>query len=97
MDMAAAAAAGSGFPNWPGSGIRRRVMYLDGELPAETFKERMQLVAERYGPDVELYGYNRDVLEDGEMPPLNTPEGEKWLLSEIELVRPDVARFCILH
>jgi len=93
MDMAAAAAAGSGFLNWPGSGIRRRVMYLDGELPAETFKERMQLVAERYGPDVELYGYNRDVLEDGEMPPLNTPEGEKWLLSEIESVRPDVVVF----
>ena len=93
MDMAAAAAAGSGFLNWPGSGIRRRVMYLDGELPAETFKERMQLVAERYGPDVELYGYNRDVLEDGEMPPLNTPEGEKWLLSEIESVQPDVVVF----
>lgn len=24
-------------------------MYLDGELPVETFKERMELVAARYG------------------------------------------------
>lgn len=28
---------------------KARVMYLDGELPVETFKERMELVAARYG------------------------------------------------
>ena len=45
-------------------------MYLDGELPSETFKERMQLLASRYGASLELFGYNRDALGDDEMPPL---------------------------
>ena len=36
-------------------------MYLDGEMPAETFKERMELIAQRYGSDITLYGYNRDI------------------------------------
>jgi hypothetical protein len=90
LDLAAAIAAGEGFLNWEGSGKRRRVMYLDGELPAETFKERLQIIAQRYGHDLELYAYNRDVLSDGEMPPLNTPPGEKWLWREIDAVKPDV-------
>jgi hypothetical protein len=47
------------------------VLYFHGELPAETFKERMQFIASRYGADQKLYGYNRDVLPDGEMPPFN--------------------------
>ena len=90
LDLAAAIAAGEGFLHWDGSGKRRRVMYLDGELPAETFKERLQIIAQRYGHDLELYAYNRDVLSDGEMPPLNTPAGEKWLWREIDGVKPDV-------
>jgi hypothetical protein len=89
LDMAAAIAAGAPLLGWAG---RRpaRVMYLDGEMPAETFKERMQLIAERYGPDLQLYGYNRDDLDDEQMPPLNTPEGEQWLMREIDAVRPEV-------
>ena len=61
-DIAAAIAAGASFLNWQGSGRRARVMYLDGEMPAETFKERMEIIARRYGADIQLYGYNRDVL-----------------------------------
>jgi hypothetical protein len=88
LEMAAAIAAGKPFLKWQG---RRpaRVMYLDGELPAETFKERVELVAGRYGADLALYGYNREILGDGEMPPLNTPEGVAWLLREIDAIRPD--------
>jgi hypothetical protein len=40
MDMAAAIATGKNFLNWTGQ-RPARVMYLDGELPIETFKERM--------------------------------------------------------
>lgn len=90
LDLAAAAAAGKEILGWKGSGKPRRVMYLDGEMPAETFKERMQLIAARYGPDLQLYGYNRDALDEGEMPPLNTPEGEQWLMKEIAEVQPEV-------
>ena len=72
---------------------KARVMYLDGEMRAETFKERMQLLADEFGADLSLFGYNRDVLRPDEMQPLNTPEGAKWLWREIEAVQPDVIFF----
>jgi AAA domain-containing protein len=101
LDLIAAVGTGKSFLHWEGSGRRRRIMYLDGELPAETFKERLQIIAERYGDDVELYAYNRDVLVDGEMPPLNTPRGMAWLRREIESVDPDAIVFdsimCLLE
>jgi len=92
FDLAGAVAAAGDLLNWAGQ-RRARVMYLDGEMPAETFKERMKVVADRYGNDLELYGYNREVLPDGEMPPLNTEEGEKWLWREIDAIKPDLIIF----
>jgi hypothetical protein len=68
-------------------------MYLDGELPAETFQERMRLVADRYGSDLALYGYNRDALKDDDLPPLNTQKGAEWLWREIDAVQPDAIIF----
>jgi hypothetical protein len=92
LDLAGAVASGKPFLDW--EGIRPgRVMYLDGEMPAETFKERMQLIADQYGPALDLYGYNRDVLSDGELPPLNTEAGEKWLRRELDLIKPDLVIF----
>jgi hypothetical protein len=68
-------------------------MYLDGELPAETFKERIQLVTTIYGAEIELYGYNRDVLTADDMPPLNTPKGAEWLWREIGTGSPHAIFF----
>ena len=96
MDVGAAIAAGQHFLNWEGRGKPARVMYIDGELPSETFKERMELIASHYGPDLAFWGYCRDdiVLRGGEdIPPLNLPEGEAWLLKEIEDVKPDLIIF----
>ena len=99
LDLAASIAAGADFLGWQGRRAAR-VMYLDGELPAETFKERMEIIAARYGEDIELFGYNRDVLGPDEMPPLNTDAGRAWLWREIETVKPDVifldAIMCLL-
>ena len=92
LSIAGGMAAAKAFLGWEGK-RRARIMYLDGEMPGETFKERMQLIADESGEDLALYGYNRDVLEPGEMPPLNTPEGEAWLLREIETVKPDAIVF----
>jgi hypothetical protein len=92
LDWGAAIAAGVDFLDWKGR-RRARVLYLDGELPAETFKERMELIGNRYGDDIELFGYNRDVLTPDEMPPLNTDTGRAWLLREIETTQPDVIFF----
>lgn len=92
LEMAGAIAAGADFLGWQGR-RRARVMYLDGELPAETFKERIELIAARYGEDIELFGYNRDDLDPSDMPPLNTEEGQKWLWREVEGIAPDAIFF----
>lgn len=93
VDLAGSVASGNSFLSWKGSGRSARVMYFDGEMPAETFKERMELIGQRYGSALTLYGYNRDILEDGDMPPLNTPEGEAWLWREIDAIKPDLIVF----
>jgi len=92
LELAFAIAAGADFLNW--KGVRpARVMYLDGEMPAETMKERIEAAAAIYGDPVELYAYNRDDLGPNEMPPLNKPEGQKWLWREIDEVKPDLIMF----
>ena len=60
-DMGGAVASGKGkLLNWP---VRRqaRVMYIDGELPAETFKERIELIARKWGSDIPFYGYTATI------------------------------------
>jgi hypothetical protein len=100
MALGAAVSAGAGFLKWTGQ-RKARVMYLDGELPMETFKERMQLIAARYGSELVFYGYNREDLGDDGLPPLNTEAGQKWLMREIEAVKPDLIIFdsimCLLQ
>jgi hypothetical protein len=91
-DIAGAMASGSPLLHWGGQ-RPARIMYLDGEMPAETFKERMELIAERYGSDIPFYGFNRDMLGDRAPPPLNTPAGQKWLWREIDAVLPDAIFF----
>ncbi len=92
MEMAAAIAPAAAFIKWPGH-RRVRVMYLDGELPMETFKERMQLIATRHGNDIEFFGYNREDLGDEGLPPLNTETGQAWLKREIAAIKPDLIIF----
>ncbi len=91
-DMGAGMASGRGFLDWTGQRAAR-VMYLDGEMPAETFQERIRFIAKRYGEGLPLWGYNRDVLTADDMPPLNTPEGQNWLRREMETVKPDAIIF----
>jgi hypothetical protein len=68
-------------------------MFIDGELPIETFKERMELIAARYGRDIHFFGYNREDLGFDGMPPLNGDLGQVWLRREIEAVKPDLIIF----
>ncbi|WP_370143096.1 AAA family ATPase [Bradyrhizobium yuanmingense] len=91
LELGFAVAAAANFLIW--KGVRpARVMYLDGEMPAETLKERVESAASVYG-EVELYAYNRDVIGDGAMPPLNGSAGQQWLWREIEAVKPDLIIF----
>jgi len=88
LELGFAVASASPFLTWQGT-RPACVMYLDGEMPAETFKERIEAAAQIYG-NVDLIGYNRDVLGPDDMPPLNTEPGQAWLRREIEAVKPDL-------
>ena len=94
LNMATAIAAGKDFLNWKG-GRPCRVLYIDGEMPRETFKERTQQVANLYGENAQVFGLNRDSLQaDGEdIPPLNNDEGQAWLERQIDLYQPNVIIF----
>ena len=100
FNMTAAVAAGKPFLGWAG-GKQRRVLYLDGEMPKETFKERMEQIAEIYEPNIPFFGLNRDQLGDEGMPPLNTDVGEAWLIKQIDRYKPDLIVFdsimCLLQ
>lgn len=92
MAALGAIAAGQTFLNWDGR-RKVRVMYLDGEMPAQTFQDRVKLISALYGRDIEFYGYNRDILEPNALPPLNTDAGQAWLNNEINLIKPDFIVF----
>jgi RecA-family ATPase len=93
LDMLGALAAGKPFLDWEGSSKPRRVMYIDGEVSKETMQERIIANLDRYGCDETLFVYCRDDLESGEMPPLDTEAGWKWLARKIVAVKPDVICF----
>ena len=92
LDLAAAVAAGADFIGWKGK-RRARVLYFDGELPAETMKERLEIIAKRYGEDLDLHVYNRDMLGPDEMPPFDTEPGRASLFREIDTRKPDLVIF----
>ncbi len=94
MNMMAAMAAGKQFLNWQ-PGRKCRVLYIDGEMPAETFKERIVQVTQLYGQDIELIGINRDdeASQNNEMPPLNTENGVAWLKHKVKYIKPDAIAF----
>jgi hypothetical protein len=100
LNICAAMSVGCNVMGWVGQ-RKCKVMYLDGEMPAETFKDRIKQIVSLYGRDCDIYGSNRDDLGDGQMPPLNTPEGEAWVWKEIAIIEPDVIVFdsimCLLN
>jgi AAA domain len=96
MAMAMGVAGNCKVLNWEPGDRQRRVMYIDGDLPAETFQERIKLALALYGAaGVEFYGYNLDELDrnNQSFEPFNTPEGRAWLEREIERVQPDLIIF----
>jgi hypothetical protein len=96
MAIAMAVAANRQMLNWASCGRPRRVMYIDGDLPAETCQDRVKLGFALYGAaGVEFYAYNLDELErEGKgFEPFNTAAGRAWLEREIERVEPDLIVF----
>jgi hypothetical protein len=89
-------AANQPLLHWGAGGLPRVVMYIDGDMPAETFQERIKLAMQIYGAaGMAFYGYNLDELdrENKGFEPFNTPDGRAWLEREIDRVRPDLIIF----
>jgi AAA domain len=63
-----------------------RVLYLDGEMPLELIQQRVKLTRSWFGIDEPvddgLFILSRFDVED--MPPLDTPEGARWLLNLLD-------------
>jgi hypothetical protein len=96
VSLAMAVATGRPMLRWTGARAPRVVMYIDGELPAETFQERIRLAQQLYGAvGVTFYAYNLDELERGgqSFEPFNTEAGRAWLEREIERVKPELIVF----
>jgi RecA-family ATPase len=84
--VAMAIAADNGFLHWRG-GRKGRVLYVDGEMSRQLMKRRLIDAARRAGHMPE--GLTILSKEDfPEMPPLNTPTGQRWMNSLIAAYRP---------
>jgi AAA domain len=97
--IAAALAAGKPFLHWSCDGPVR-VLVIDGEMSARMIKKRAQLIMRHQSqvPPGNLLIYSLQRADEfaqrfpqlGKPAPLNTPEGQEWLLKFIALVQPDV-------
>ncbi len=85
MNIAYAVASGRSFLKW--SALRpRRVVYIDGEMPGSTLKERYASIAGAVGP--ELVGdafqlISADLQPDG-LPDLASPDAQRYYASALE-------------
>ncbi len=90
LNVAHAVATGGSYLNWPASD-RRRVLYLDGEMPAPTMQQRSRAIA-GYNPPDDLDEWFRLVtpdLQDAAAPDLSTKQGQARVephLVDIDLV-----------
>jgi hypothetical protein len=95
LDMAASVAAGVPFLHWP-AGRPARVLYIDGEMPAELIKPRLRATLDRVGPIPagNLRVMSRDVEAEARkafpalpaFEPLNTPGGQQFVMDFIKAV-----------
>lgn len=75
--------AGADFLHWKGSGKPRSVLYIDGEMSKASLRGRFQDAARRLGKRPSgLVVLSSD--QTPELPPLDTPEGQRWLDRYIE-------------
>ena len=85
MDIFGHAAAGKNFLHWR-CDRPRRMLYIDGEMSRDLFKERLEDMVQRLGEEPPSFaGFNREDVPD--FAPLNTREGQAafWkLVEEVE-------------
>ena len=97
IGMAAGVASGAGFLNWTSSRAAR-VLYLDGEMPAELIKPRARDAIKRLGeykiPPGNLLIFGRDIDTEARIvfpalppfAPLNTDAGRQFLMALVNAI-----------
>ena len=102
MALAHAIASGSGFCHWRASGKPRRVLYVDGEMPADLIKARCADLGRRTGSSPkDLLVYSATIADHvaavdpalGGFAPLNTEPGFDHMREVVTLLAPDVIFF----
>ena len=95
LGIAVAVASGGKFLRWE-AGRPRRVLFLDGEMPAITIKERLSHAIVNAGKDIVDSDYLKiwtpDLQDHGTMPDISTIEGQSDLepyLEDVSLVIVD--------
>jgi len=96
MALNFAMARGVDFLHWKARRAAKHMLYIDGEMSRRLIKERLIQAVDRHGaiPD-NLTIINRD--DYPMMPPLNTPEGQKfidWIIGQIEGVEFATSTTC---
>jgi AAA domain len=100
LAMAMGMAFGTGFLNWRSS-RPARVLYIDGEMPAELLQQRIRDAARRVGREdllANLMIYSTEWAEElaarfptlGIIEPLNTDAGQRFIRDLCTILRPDV-------
>src|SRR5215469_15564280 len=98
--MAAAIASGTRFLRWYAA-RPRRVLYVDGELPAVTLRDRLAMVLagiEESEPPRDTLRIITPDLQDRPMPDLATAEGQRFIEPHLEgvdlLVLDNLSALC---
>jgi putative DNA primase/helicase len=94
LGIAYAVACGGGFLKWRAP-RRRRVLYIDGEMPGRIMQERLTALVRADGgtPSNNLIIVNGDRQEPGAMPNLAKPEGQRQI--EALIARENIALLVI--
>jgi putative DNA primase/helicase len=91
MGIAYAVASGGAFLKWQAP-MARRVLYIDGEMPAATMQERVALLATGPGPEPEpsMLRFLLADLHDDPLPDLGTEDGQAALEQQWGEKPPDL-------
>jgi hypothetical protein len=86
MSIAYAIAAGAEFLGWSTSGRPRKVLYIDGEMPAETMQERLAAMVGGFAQQPPADDFFRILISDlcpQGLPDLGTVEGQAWIDQQV--------------
>jgi hypothetical protein len=96
--MACGIASRLGLLGWKSNSPKPvRVLWIDGEMPLQELQKRFAAEAHRFGyngefPNLHYISWQDadGLLPEGKFMPLNTEEGQDYLLRLIDLIAPDV-------